>query len=651
MEAKLPVGAGRLRQGWRLAGLALGEIAGVLREYLRLDWTIATVVIALGLLLLPNLPRTADNPQMLEAFVDDEVWQALALDGTLRWPYGNPANFLDPNSSAYREIPAYWGQVRYPGIFYYGGAMYAFAVPVYAGLRAIGFAPFPTVVIVLRTITVAAALLTLVFLYNFARRFGSRAAGIMAVLFIAADPYFVYYTVYIHPDQLQVLFGLVALALAIRHAERGDVASLVALGLACGFVQGTKLGGPWTIPMAGLALWWGMQAAGVGIAASGKTWRAEAARRVFRLAAASLAGWIVTTPYGFVGLYYFKRAAAQLLTQSPVAAEGPFGHITILSWISRLYEYMGPVAVVVCGLPIARILLRIGMAGRFRAYALTLVLCASQLAVYGSGKYWVVLGYLLLAAGLMAVLAFDTLIVMTRSAARIGFGWIGVRWQQTTAAKAAGVALAGSFVLLYAPYGLVAVLAVLDAQLYRSSTQTALNRWAVAHIPRDKLILFDAYAYFDPLRFTRVVRSPHPNWPKIAAYHPDYFVISSCIYDSDLYKGLIREQTRAVDDPYLFSVRVYQDLLKTQKLGPTDVPGVEYVAHIEPAGLPQTPPPRLSQLRLPGLGWAATKISVSEQLFDRAIAEAAAIWSPPQSPIVGCSFRVYHFDRQAAGQL
>ena len=185
MSAKLPLGAGRLRQGWRLVGLALGEIAGVLREYLRLDCAIATVVIALGLLLLPNLPRTADNPQMLEAFVDDEVWQALALDGTLRWPYGNPANFLDPNSSAYREIPAYWGQVRYPGIFYYGGAMYAFAVPVYAGLRAIGFAPFPTVVIVLRTITVAAALLTLVFLYNFARRFGSRAAGIMAVLFIA----------------------------------------------------------------------------------------------------------------------------------------------------------------------------------------------------------------------------------------------------------------------------------------------------------------------------------------------------------------------------------------------------------------------------------------------------------------------------------
>src|SRR5260370_934751 len=88
------------------------------------------LVIALGLLLLPTLPRTADNPQMLEAFVDDEVWQVLALDGTLRWPYGNPANFLDPASSAYREIPAYWGEVRYPGLFYYGGGVCTPACPV-----------------------------------------------------------------------------------------------------------------------------------------------------------------------------------------------------------------------------------------------------------------------------------------------------------------------------------------------------------------------------------------------------------------------------------------------------------------------------------------------------------------------------------------
>src|SRR5260370_42107768 len=102
--------------------MALGEIAGVAREYLRLDRAIAIVVIAFALLLLPTLSRTADNPQMLEAFVDDEVWQALALDGTFRWPYGNPANFLDPGSCGYRVIPAYWGAIRYPGFFYYGVA-------------------------------------------------------------------------------------------------------------------------------------------------------------------------------------------------------------------------------------------------------------------------------------------------------------------------------------------------------------------------------------------------------------------------------------------------------------------------------------------------------------------------------------------------
>ena len=151
--------------------------------------------------------------------------------------------------------------------------------------------------------------------------------------------------------------------------------------------------------------------------------------------------------------------------------------------------------------------------------------------------------------------------------------------------------------------------------------------------------------------FTRVVRSPHPNWHKIFGYNPDYFVMSSWIYDSDLYKTLIREQSRAVDDSYLFSVRVYQDLLKTEKLGPTNVQSVEYVAHIEPAGLAQTPPYWLPQLQLPGQPWVTTKIYVSEQLLRRVIAEAEAVWWPPLLPIVGPDFRIYRFSPRDAPSL
>src|ERR1051326_2009690 len=153
------------RLGWAIGLIApvLREFAIVSREYLRLDLPIAAVVITLALLLVPTLPRSADNPYMLEAFVDDEVWQTLALDGTLHWPYGNPGNFLDPSRRTYQQIPAYWEQIRYPGIFYYGGAMYWLATPLYAAARAFGAPPFPTAPIILRVVTVATALLALIF--------------------------------------------------------------------------------------------------------------------------------------------------------------------------------------------------------------------------------------------------------------------------------------------------------------------------------------------------------------------------------------------------------------------------------------------------------------------------------------------------------
>ncbi len=627
-----PVG-GHLRRRPGLCCSVLAEFAAVARDYLRFDAAIAAIVLILALVLLPGLARTADNPQMLEAFVDDEVWQALALDGTLRWPYGNPANYLDPTGHAYATIPATWGDIRYPGTFYYGGAFYAVAAPVYAVLRAAGAPAFPTVIIVLRAITLLTALLGLVFLYNFARIHASKAVGILAVLFVAADPNFVYYTAYAHPDQLQVLLGLVALALAIRHARGGDDASLVALGLACGFVQGTKLGGAWTVPMAVLALWWGMQAVGLDLGE-----RREAARRLIALGLAALAGWVISTPYGFVDLYYAKRAAAQLLVQGPAAADGPFGRLTMWSWWLKIYQDYSLFGLVLCGLAIARIAALIKVPGRFQPLALALVLCASQLAVYGSGKYWVVLGYLLLAIGLMAVLAFDTLVVLVRYAA------LSILREEPAATRVTAVLLTVGFILLYPPYALAAVSGMLDPQMYRSSTQVALNRWAEANVARDKAILFDAYAYFDPQRFSRVVRSPHPNWRKVTGYDPDYLVLSSGVYDFPLYRALIKQQKRSADDTDQFSVRLYQDLLRTEQLGPTGVQGVEYVADIAPAGLPPVASIWVPQVQAPGIGWALGKLAQTEAMTRLVAAKAETIWSPSPVPVVGAAFRVYRFN-------
>lgn len=636
MSVSIATARARRSRALRVLLLPFLEFGAVAREYLRLDIAISIPVILLCLFVAPGLTRTADNPQMLAAFVDDEVWQALALEGTLHRPYGNPANFLDPSSHAYQEIPPDWGGVRYPGLFYYGGAMYTLATPIYAGLRLVGAPPFPTGVIVLRAITLGAALLSLIVLYNFARRLGSKVAGILAVLFLAADPYFVFYTINIHPDLLQVLFGLLALGLAIRHSERGDLASLAGLGLACGFVQGTKFGGAWTVPMAALALWWGIAAARLRVV----DW-AGSLPRVAILGASALVGWIVTTPYLF-DVYYAKATIDMLLTQGPNATEGPFGRVTMLTWLGRIYEHMNMLALVLCALAVGRVVLRVGVAGRFRELALALVLVTSQLLVYGSGKFWIELGYMLLAAGLMAVLAFDMLVAATRSVLRIAFAWIDGKRREIMAPRVAAPALAVAFLPLYAPYALQAVSTIIEPQLYRSSTQLALNRWALDHIPSGQLIFFDSYAYFDPRRL-RAIRSSHPNWPRIAEIHPDYLVLSSWVYNAPHYQRLIAEQALAPGETYLFSVRVYQDLLNSDDLGPTRIPGIDYVADIKPAALVLSPNGAVALPR-----WAPLWLTQSDVLLRLVMAKVEAIWRPSAVPVAGAEFRVYRLDKDAA---
>jgi hypothetical protein len=236
------------------------EFAETARQYLRIDISIGLISLLFLIATLGSVTRATDNPQMLAAFNDDEPWQTASLEGMLKKPYGNPGNFLDPHSPAYGRIPPHWGYLRYGGTIYYGGALPNIAFPFYAALRALGLPAFPTSLILLRVLGALIATMTLIVLYNFARQFGDRLAAIISVIFVATDTYFEQFSFNVHPDILQAFFGLFALALAYRHSKRGDLHSLAALGLVCGFVQGTKVGGAWTVPMAFLALAFGMRA-------------------------------------------------------------------------------------------------------------------------------------------------------------------------------------------------------------------------------------------------------------------------------------------------------------------------------------------------------------------------------------------------------
>ena len=286
----------------------LGVIGSTLRDYVRLDRYIGAVLIVFAVLFVPLIPVGTDNPQMLATLSNDDPWMAMALEATLAKPFGNPSNYFDLKSKAYNNIPPYWGHLRsgYDNIVYYGGSVFALATPVYAAARLAGLPPFPTAPLILKSISFVAALLSLVLLYNFASRFGMRLAGVLAVIYLMTDTQFGWFTKVSHPDTLQLLLALAALAIAVRHAERGDWPSLAALGLMCGFVQGAKVGGPWTVPMGLLALWWGVQATGHRL--SDLT---ILAKRVALLGSTALLGYVVSTPYAFMDPYLFRLAASR----------------------------------------------------------------------------------------------------------------------------------------------------------------------------------------------------------------------------------------------------------------------------------------------------------------------------------------------------
>ncbi len=238
----------------------MSTILAAIVKYVRLDWPIAIFAVLYLALFAPLVPRNADNPDLLAAYSNDEPFLTMALEATLVAPYGNPGAYFDPTKSAAKEIPERWGEKRYFNITYYGGALFQLTFPVYAGLRSIGLPPFPTGPILLRIVTLLAGLLALILLYNIGRERGSRLAGLLAVVFVATDVSFLYYANFIHPDTLQMLFGLGVLLAAAAHARSGSTRTLIALGLLCGVVQGTKSGGPWTVPVALLAVWLGARA-------------------------------------------------------------------------------------------------------------------------------------------------------------------------------------------------------------------------------------------------------------------------------------------------------------------------------------------------------------------------------------------------------
>ena len=109
-----------------------------LLHLIRVDIPSGLIVAAMLLMFLPTVSRHADNAALLQAFVEDEPLITMQLDGMTAWPWGDPANYLDPAKTAHQSIPSHWLNLRYDGIVYYGGLYLDLALLFWLPLKLIG---------------------------------------------------------------------------------------------------------------------------------------------------------------------------------------------------------------------------------------------------------------------------------------------------------------------------------------------------------------------------------------------------------------------------------------------------------------------------------------------------------------------------------
>ncbi len=290
-------GRSRLRSLSRFAAAMVRVTGEVLRAHVRVDLQLAAIVLVYLTAFVPIIPRATESPQALRCCIDDEAPLSMALDGMRVLPYGDPFNFvLAPTKGV--PLPTYWDQFNYAGSgYHYGGLYFGLAFLAYGPMEVLGFPPFPTVPIILRTLSILAGLLALLITYNFALMQIGRVAAVVSTLILLTDTYFIHYAIIIHPDGLQFALALLTLAVAARHVTDGELESLGALGFLSGLIQGTKMGGPWLIPLAALALVEGIRRRhDLPRAAI----MALILRRGFLLLVLSIVAYFVSTPYAFL---------------------------------------------------------------------------------------------------------------------------------------------------------------------------------------------------------------------------------------------------------------------------------------------------------------------------------------------------------------
>ena len=127
-----------------------------------------------------------------------------------------------------------------------------------------------------------------------------------------------------------LFWALLGLAVAIRHAREGDLASVVAYGILAGLVQGTKGGGAWMIPLGLAAACWGHAYGTQTARRFGAV--ADIALRMLAMGAAAATAYVASTPYIFFDPEFFEalRTAAGIIRSRDYG-----GETTLLDWLAQ----------------------------------------------------------------------------------------------------------------------------------------------------------------------------------------------------------------------------------------------------------------------------------------------------------------------------
>ncbi|MGE0653644.1 MAG: discoidin domain-containing protein, partial [Alphaproteobacteria bacterium] len=132
-------------------------------------------------------------------------------------------------------------------------------------------------------------------------------------------------------------------------------------------------------------------------------------------------------------------------------------------------------------------------------------------------------------------------------------------------------------------------------------------------------------------------------WDDLETIDPDYFVLSSSIYDAEHYRKLRETQSLDRNDPYPYSVRLYQDLLAMNTKSIVPPQGIEHLVTMaavqEQAG--RIVPWPASAHSVPVAGTMLEALDGTVAGLQRAFSAIRAIISPPPVPNGGATLSLY----------